>query len=352
MKKIIRLIYCFLMVVSSTAWAQEVRPIPEWTEASPEEMHMDAAMLRQAQDYALTGGGSGIITRGGKVVIKWGDQKLRYDLKSTAKSIGITALGLAIGDGLLSLQDRVHKIHPSFAIPPKKKTETGWLEEITLLHLATHTAGFDTPGGCEPLIFEPGTKWSYSNGGSNWLAECVTVAYGSDLNDIMFERVFRPIGITPKDLVWRENAYRSRIILDVPSREFGSGIKANVDAMARIGLLYLRGGEWEGQQIIPASFVHQCQSVDPSVVGLPVHQDLRRFRGASNHYGLLWWNNADGTLENVPTDAFWAWGLHESLIVVIPSLDIVAVRADKGWKSGNVYNALRPFLEAIAASAH
>jgi hypothetical protein len=66
----------------------------------------------------------------------------------------------------------------------------------------------------------------------------------------------------------------------------------------------------------------------------------------------LWWNNADGTLKRVPRDAFWSWGLYDSLILVIPSLDIVVSRAGKSWEqnwSGH-YDVLRPFFEPIVLS--
>ena len=56
----------------------------------------------------------------------------------------------------------------------------------------------------------------------------------------------------------------------IKRREFGSGISANVDAMARIGYLYLRRGRWRGRQIIPASFVYAVRPVHPALRGLPV----------------------------------------------------------------------------------
>ena len=56
---------------------------------------------------------------------------------------------------------------------------------------------------------------------------------------------------------------------------------------------------------------------------------------ASDHYGVLWWTNEDGTLPDVPRDAYWAWGLNDSVIAVIPSLDIVVSRAGpSGWRAG------------------
>lgn len=212
--------------------ADEIWPLPKWLAAEPAEVGIDEAQLHRARDYALTGGGSGYITRHGRLVMSWGDLQTRYDLKSTTKSIGVTALGLAIADGRIRLQDKVIQHHPRFAVPPDSNRATGWINDVTILHLATQTAGFEKPGGYTKLVFEPGTKWFYSDGGPNWLAECVTLTYGRDVDQLMFERVFTPLGIDRTDLVWRRNSYRDAKIDGVMRREFGSGIRANVDAMA------------------------------------------------------------------------------------------------------------------------
>jgi len=339
-------------LVSLPAMVQggEVWPMPAWKEAAPREVGMNAALLQQAREYALSGDGSGFITRHGRVVMRWGDQKRRYDLKSTTKAIGVTAVGLALIDGKFkSLNEPAKKYHPSLGVPPESNADSGWLDKITLFHLATQTAGFEKPGGYTRLLFKPGTKWSYSDGGPNWLAECVTQVYGRDLQELMFERVFGPIGIKPADLTWRSNAYRPKEINGIKRREFGSGISANVNAMARIGYLYLRLGRWRDKQIIPASFVNMARVVPRAIRGLAVVKRESYFN-ASEHYGLLWWNNADGTMGNVPRDTYWSWGLYDSLIVVIPSLDIVAARAGKSLnKAGNAdYKSIEPFIGPIA----
>jgi CubicO group peptidase (beta-lactamase class C family) len=316
---------------------------------------MNYTQLQRARDYALLGRGSGLITRAGKLVMSWGQPAKLYDLKSTTKSIGITALGLALKDDKLVLTDRVQKHHSSFGILPQSNKATGWLAAITVLQLATMTAGFDKPGGYGKLLFAPGTRWAYSDGGANWLAEVLTLAYRQDLYVRMYERVFKPLGIKPSDLTWRANAYRPHKIDGLERREFGSGIKANVDAMAKIGYLYLREGEWNGKRIISESFVAMARTNLRDTIGLPVVNDGKfRFSNASSHYGLFWWNNADGSVANVPTDAYWSYGLNESLIVVIPSLDIVAARAGSALpgrnRSPNYYNVIGPFLEAIVSS--
>ena len=91
-----------------------------------------------------------------------------------------------------------------------------------------------------------------------------------------------------------------------------------------------------------------------SVVGRPEWSNTHG--NASDHYSLLWWNNADGTLERVPHDAYWAWGLYDSLIVVIPSLDLVVARGGARGRQlpredgANHYDVLRPLLGPIVAS--
>jgi len=215
-------------------------PTKTWRRMAPAAVGLDSSKLELARDYALGGGGSGYITRRGILVMAWGDPRRRYDLKSSTKSIGVTALGLAISDGKMRLSERARKHHPTLGVPPEENSQTGWLDKITIGHLARQTAGFEKPGGYHKLLVEPCSKWHYSDGGPNWLAECVTLAYHRDLRELMFERVLEPLGIGPEDLSWRNNAYRRHDIKGVARREFGSGISANVDAMARIGYLYLR----------------------------------------------------------------------------------------------------------------
>jgi len=101
--------------------------------------------------------------------------------------------------------------------------------------------------------------WDYSDSGPNWLAECLTIVYRRDLEELMFERVFGPLGIGRDDLVWRRNQYRPATLAGVARREFGAGISANVEAMARLGLLLLRGGRWRETQLIPREFVEMAR---------------------------------------------------------------------------------------------
>lgn len=342
-----------VLALSGSIVVGSVFPGTSWPSADPADLGLNAGKLEDARDYALTGGGSGMIVHQGKVVMSWGDRARNYDLKSSSKSIGLTAMGLALKDGKLRWTDKAADVHPSFGVPPESNRATGWLGKITLEHLAKQTAGFEKRGGYEPLVFEPGTEWHYSDCGPNWLAECVTLAYRRDVESLLFERVFDKIGVKASDLRWRNHSYRPHRIEGLKRCEFGSGVHANVNAMARIGLLYLREGNWDGEELLPREFVRMLNKPRPGMIGLP-ERDKATHGNASEHYSLLWWNNADGTLQNVPRDAYWSWGLYDSMIVVIPSLDLVVARAGKSWSRkgwNSHYDVLQPFFDPIVASA-
>ncbi|WP_437204348.1 serine hydrolase domain-containing protein [Planctomicrobium sp. SH664] len=329
----IRLVALLLLVVIGPATLlpaqeQQVAPFPgkDWPQATPAAMGLNISRLEQARDISLPGGGAGIIIRRGHQVFSWGDIAQLFDLKSSTKSYGTTALGMAILDGKVQLDDLAVKHHPRFGEQTLSRGGEEWFREVTLRQLATHTAGFEKPGGYSELFAKPGTVYMYSDCGPNWLAECLTLAYGRDLNELMFERIFTPIGITPQDLVWRKNAYRPEQIDGIVRREFGAGIHTNVSAMARLGYLYLRGGEWNGLRLLPADYVREAAH-QPQLATLPMSERDARHGRANKHYGLLFWNNADGSRSGVPQDAYWAAGLYDSRIVIIPSLDLVIARA-------------------------
>src|SRR3954453_10526629 len=105
-----------------------------------------------------------------------GSRATAYDLKSSTKSFGGLLLCFALKDGKVALSDLGAKYVANFGQP-----STAAAQKVTLKELATHTAGFDKPGGFVPILYTPGSAFAYSDGGANWLADVLTSAYHQDL---------------------------------------------------------------------------------------------------------------------------------------------------------------------------
>ncbi len=315
-----------------------------WAAVDPADVGMSAAKLDEAQAYALTGGGAGLISRRGRLVRQWGDIDDTADVKSTTKSIGGIALALAIDDSLLTLNDLAQSKLPTIGTDPTRTppfaNDPTKLDDITILQLATHTAGFEKDRfAWVPLKYTPGSTWSYSDGSLNWLADVLTTVFQRDLKTMLAERVWTPIGINAGDLSWRDvgaDELRPPVPNNIKHRELASGMDINANAMARVGLLYLRKGMWNGTRIISESSVQLASTPRPELATTTI-ADPARFPAANANYAVLWWTNATKQLPNVPADAYWAWGLGDSLIAVIPSLDLVIARVGSGPSSGGPF---------------
>jgi CubicO group peptidase (beta-lactamase class C family) len=285
-----------------------VWPGRDWQTATPESQGLSARQLDAAAAYAQKyGGGSGCVIRHGYLVKEWGDPKKLADIKSATKgTVGTTLLGIGVDRHLLVLDDLAVKHYPAIgAVGPENRR--GWFAEITIRHLATMTAGFDDSRPAK-LVYRPGTDGFYSNDGSNTLAALLTLRFGADLAEVLRREVMDPIGVPPADWKWRENQYRAKTISGLRSREFASGITITHRALARIGYLYLREGEWNGRRILSREFVQTATR--PT--------DLPSF---VPYYAFFWGSNGRGTFRDFPRDTYWALGLGDSFVVVCPSLD-------------------------------
>jgi CubicO group peptidase (beta-lactamase class C family) len=324
-----------------------VWPGDEWQTANPESQGFSGAALDAAAAYAQKcGGGSGCIIRRGYLVKEWGDPKKLADIKSATKGVvGTTLLGLAVDAGLVTLDDSAVKHYPTIGATNSENPRDR-LAEITIRHLATMTAGFND-GRPPKLVYQPGTDGCYSNDGANMLAELLTLRFGEDLAALLKRAVMDKIGVSPSCWKWRENVYRAQTINGLTNREFASGITITHRALARIGYLYLREGEWNGRRVLSREFIHTATR--PT--------DLPSF---VPYYAFYWGSNGRSTFRDIPSDSYWALGLGDSFVVVCPSLDVVAVRLGIGTVKSQLPGGDEPddwgkrvegFFRLVAAAA-
>ncbi|HTU26250.1 MAG TPA: serine hydrolase domain-containing protein [Pirellulales bacterium] len=302
-----------LTAVGGNAWGQAATwPIPDWQVVPPDAAGLSAAgVARVGQWLAQHGSKTGLLIRHGRIVGEWyfGDTKPTSKLlvHSVTKSFSSVAVGVAIADGRLALDTTIGQFLPELQPAEKKK--------ITIVELLSMTSGVHNGSGTgdlaepfayarlgAPLDASPGERWEYNNTALALLSPVFKTATGQGIDQFLDARVFRPIGITPDDWSWERSA-------DLPLPY--SGLHITARALARFGLLMVRSGRWQDQQIVPAEWV--TRSAQPS-------QSLEK------SYGYLWWNNTTGKWPGVPADAFAAIGWLHNDMLLVPSLDLVVIR--------------------------
>ncbi|MFC2029195.1 serine hydrolase domain-containing protein [Chloroflexota bacterium] len=187
------------------------------------------------------------------------------------------------------------------------------------------------------LADEPGSVWHYSSGTSNILSRIVRDAVGgTDQDALEF----------PARALFDRLGMRSAVFEpDASGTIVGSSfVYASPRDWARLGLLYLQDGVWQGERVLPEGWVAYTTTPAP--------------KAPQGRYGAQWWLNAGNTADttdrewpDLPTGIFWASGHDGQFVVVIPSHDLVLVQLGftpdpEAWDLGAFIGDV---LEAIPA---
>lgn len=290
--------------------------------AGPESQGVSSGALRRlvdALDEPRLGLHSLVVVRHGSVVAEGWWRPYRADTAhsvfSVSKSLTATAVGMAVADGRLSVDERVLDILPSYATATARANAG----HLTVRHLLTMASGHaaDTmptmralPGADwvrifleTPCEYPPGERFVYDNGASHLLAVIVASRTGQGLVDYLTPRLFEPLAIdTP---VWATNA--RGVCLG------STGLRLTTDDLAKIGQLFLQHGRWQGRQLIDESWLDQASRAQISTRREP---EPDRALG----YGFQFWSSRHGGYR-----ADGAYGQH---VLVMPGHDaVVAVTA-------------------------
>ena len=245
-------------------------------------------------------------------------------LHSLTKSFNATAVGLAIADGKLSLDDPVLKFFPADA--PAEPSDN--LKALKVRDLLTMSGGHDTEpktgaGGptvkqflAHPFVYKPGTHFQYNSMGSYTLSAIVTKVTGQTSLEYLKPRLFEPLGIDNPQ--WASSPEGNSI--------GGSGLKLCTEDIAKLGQLYLQKGKWNGKQLIPQHWIEQATSKQ-----VPNEQESHSKIGVDwrQGYGFQFWRCTH--------NAFRGDGAAGQIILVIPDKDaVIAVTADTGNMQGEL----------------
>jgi len=297
-------------------------PTDEWAEA-PWPESADRVAVDQATDVAFAGGSAArvravVIVHGGAIVYERyspnpddGPNEIMPSY-SVAKSVTSAAVGILVRQGALDLDEPA-------PVPEWHAERDDPRSEITIehmLHMATGMPWRDdyTKEGTEMYALvrsddagayaaaqlptaPPGTRFEYNSGTSVLLARIVGDAVGGDADDtraFLEDELFGKIGMDPVRTQFDgAGTWLGAYSADSTARDF-----------AKFGLLYLRGGEWDGDRILDEAWVELTRSPSP----------------ANPEYGAQWWLDVDRP------GVFYAIGIRGQVITVDPSRDLLIVQ--------------------------
>ena len=176
-----------------------------------------------------------------------------HSLYSLSKSFTSTAVGLAIAEGKLSLDDEVLKFFPEDA-PSNPSANLKAMRVSDLLRMSTgHQTEPPRPDDqpwtraflAHPVPFKPGTHFLYNTSATYMLSAIVQKATGQTVLEYLRPRLFEPLGIERP--TWETSPQGITA--------GGYGLSIRTEDIARFGQLYLQKGKWQGRQLVPEAWV-------------------------------------------------------------------------------------------------
>ena len=246
-------------------------------------------------------------------------------LNSVSKTFTATAVGFAISEGLLHLDDKIVDLFPESV--PENASDT--LKRVTIRHLLTMNSGHGTdPTGSIrsgngdwirgfmewPLQYEPGNCYCYNSLGTYVLSAAVQKVAGQKIVDYLDSRLWQPLGIDhPK---WLESP--------AGINTGGWGLYLKLEDLARMGLCILDGGRFNGKQVIPADWVKEMSA--NQVPSSPAGLNLEQMRTLGMDPDRSDWLQGYGyQMWRCRHNAFRADGANGQYILILPEKDAVIV---------------------------
>ncbi|MEW6126853.1 MAG: serine hydrolase [Acidobacteriota bacterium] len=344
------LIYLLLVLALTPALArQQARNLAKKTETSakrlprstPERQGIASSAILafiEAADKEIDALHSFMMVRHGYVVAEawWHpyDAKTPHMLYSLSKSFTSTAIGLAIAEGKLSVDDEVLKFFPEDA-PAEPANNLRAMRVRDLLRMATGhqsepqlfqgTGTWAKKFFAHPVPFKPGTHFLYNSPATYMLSAIVQKVTGMTVRDYLMPRLFEPLGIENPQWV----ADPQGIIVGA------YGLRIRTEDIASFGQLYLQKGKWNGRQLIPAAWVEEA-TARQTANGSSPKSDW------DQGYGYQFWRSRHNTYRGD--------GAFGQYCFVIPELDaVIAITSgvrDMQQVMNLVWDKLLPAMKA------
>jgi len=335
------------LAINSSAWAQP-KPSNSLPRSSPEAQGISSPIIQafiEAADKEINTMHSFMLVRHGHVVAEcwWNPQTAEtpHVLWSLSKSFTSTAVGLAIAEGKLSVEDPVLKFFPDLA--PAEPSEN--LKAMKVKDLLTMSTGHDKEPKAtavqsepwvktflaHPVVHKPGTKFVYNSQATYMQSAIVQKVTGKTVLEYLQPRLFEPLGIT--NPTWDKSPQGVSI--------GGWGLFIKTEDIAKFGQLYLQKGKWNGKQLIPQDWIEAATSKQ-------VENGPKPNSDWGQGYGYQFWKSRFG--------AYRGDGKDGQFCIVLPEQDaVIAITANTGNMQAQlnlVWDKLLPAFNAKELQAN
>lgn len=232
---------------------------------------------------------------------------------SVSKTFTAAAIGIAVEEGSLALDDKVLSFFPEYNC---KEATSEYLQEMTIKHLLTMTTGHEMDSmysimgtGKEiwrafldtPVVYQPGTHFTYDSGATYMLSKILTAVTGELLCDYLNKRLFIPLEM--EGIQWDEME---------EANTGGWGACVSMEDMAKLGQLFLQKGMWMGKRILSEKWVEEAGKCHIAT------KDSHIYRDWKEGYGYQMWRcGREG--------CYRADGAFGQFILVLPPKDMTVV---------------------------
>jgi CubicO group peptidase (beta-lactamase class C family) len=301
---------------STSGRASFVFPGAQWEAASPLKLGWSIQGLAEAyQLFATLPPASMLVIDRGQIVVAWGDSARRVKLSSIRKSLVNALYGTPVHDARINLDDTLEELgiddDPALTQGEKRATLRMLFQSRSGVY---HSYVGGTPDMRERMPAReahlPGAFWYYNNWDFNVLGAVYERKLGRRIGEAFQAEIAAPIQMQD---FRSDDMYYLKSEDNAP--EFAKSMypayhfRLTARDMARFGYLFLRRGNWNGTQIIPADWVRQSTTSYSETTGF----------GEGFGYGYLWWVHGYG----LNLDAFSARGALGKYIIVVPERDLV-----------------------------
>ena len=303
----------------------------EWPSSTPEAERLDASRLTEVAGRIRRGDfgriNSLLVVRNERLVVEeyfngWGAAGA-HTLQSVTKSVTSLAAGLAVDRGVLRLDDPVTRLFPDYepiaALDANK-------ERLTVRDLLTMRTGLDWSErvyagsplerlnncACDWIRFvldwrvrePPGSRFEYVSGGVILLGAVIGRATGTRVDLWLESELFAPLAF--QNVRWERG-------LPDGLPHTGGGLFLRPRDMAKLGVLAVTGGQWQGRQLVSQTWIRQSTATLPEVVN--------SFGGRPTTYGYLWWGLPDSVVTASGARGQWILAVPDRQLVVVSTAE-------------------------------